>query len=163
MLEADDEPQLDRLLGLVASLRPGSLIRNAAEQGVGVGLQPHRLGVAGGLGHLGPALQILRAAPGRPERIEGAIGRDPVQPGTDRRAGLEVLDATPRGEEGLLEQVLRVLDRPDDPVDVQLELTPVRVGQLAECILVAGACTCEHLVGLAQHPSHRLFRSPASQ
>src|SRR5205085_3307218 len=30
------------------------------------------------------------------------------------------------------------------------ELTPVRVGQLAERILVAGACTREHLVGHAR-------------
>jgi hypothetical protein len=103
-----------------------------------------------GLRHLRHPLQILRAAPGRPERIEGAIGRDPVQPGTDRRAALEALEATPPGEEGLLEQVLRVLDRSDDPVNVHLELTPVRVGQLAERILIAGACMAEHLPGPAR-------------
>ena len=49
-----------------------------------------------------------------------------------------------------MEQVLRVVDRPDDPVDMDLELTPVRVGQLAKRILVASACTLEHLVGHAR-------------
>ncbi len=49
-----------------------------------------------------------------------------------------------------MEQVLGVLRRADDPVDVHLELTPVRVGQLAERILVASACTREHLVGHAR-------------
>ena len=62
-----------------------------------------------------------------------------------------MLDTTAEsGEEGLLQQVLRVVDRPDDPVDVDLELTPVRVGQLAERILIASACTREHLVGHAR-------------
>src|SRR5437588_2800962 len=150
MLKADDEPQVDRLFGFVASRRAGSLVRYALEQDVGEGLQPDRLAVAGGLGPLGHPLHPLRAALGRPERIEGAVGRDLVQPGTDRRAGFEALKATPSGEDGLLEQVLRVVDRPDDPVDVDLELTPVRVGQLAERILLASASTREHLVGHAR-------------
>ncbi len=45
--------------------------------------------MAGGFGHLGHPLQVLLAAPGRPERVEGAVGRDPVQPGADRRPSLE--------------------------------------------------------------------------
>ena len=40
-----------------------------------------------------------------------------------------------------------VLCRADDPVDVQLELTPVGVGQLAERVLVAGARPGEGLLG----------------
>jgi hypothetical protein len=87
---------------------------------------------------------------GRPERIEGAVGRDLVQPGADRRAAFETLKATPSGEEGLLEQVLCVVERPDDPVDVHLKLTPVRVGQLAEGTFVASACAREYLVGHAR-------------
>jgi hypothetical protein len=50
---------------------------------------------------------------------------------TDARSS-NCLEAAPGGEQRLLKQVLGVLRRPDDPVDVQLELTPVRVGQLAE-------------------------------
>jgi hypothetical protein len=38
----------------------------------------------------------------------------------------------------------------DDPVDVQLELTPVGVGQFAERVLVAGARTGERLLGHAR-------------
>jgi hypothetical protein len=49
-----------------------------------------------------------------------------------------------------LEQVLGVLRGADDPVDVQLELTPVGVGQLAERVLVAGACAGEGLLGHAR-------------
>jgi hypothetical protein len=49
-----------------------------------------------------------------------------------------------------LEQVLCVLRRPHDPVDVQLELTPVRIGQLAERLLVPGARTGEALLGHAR-------------
>ena len=49
-----------------------------------------------------------------------------------------------------MKQILGVLRRPDDPVDVQLELTPVRVGQLAERVLVAGARAGEGLLGHAR-------------
>ena len=149
MLEADDERQRDRLLGLVARLRSGSLVRDPLEQDVGVGLEPDRLAPAGRLGHLGHPL-VLRAAPARPQGIQRAVGGDPVQPGTDRRASLELLEAAPRGEQRLLEQVLGVLRRADDPVDVQLELAPVGVGQLAERVLVAGARTGEGLLGHAR-------------
>src|SRR5437763_16714896 len=98
MLKSDEEPQLDRLFGLVARLRPGSLVRDPLQQDVGEGLQPDRLAVAGGLGHLGQHVQVLWAASGRPERIKGAVCRALVQPGTDRRAALEALKAAPSGE-----------------------------------------------------------------
>ena len=54
------------------------------------------------------------------EGIQRAIGGDPVQPGAERRAFLELLEAAPGGKQRLLEQVLGVLCRADDPVDVQL-------------------------------------------
>jgi hypothetical protein len=50
-----------------------------------------------------------------------------------------LLESAPSGEQRLLDQVLGVLRRADDPVHVQLELTPVGIGQLAERVLVAGA------------------------
>ena len=150
MLKADDERQRDRLFRLVARLRSGSLVGDALEQDVWVGLEPDRLAVAGRLGHLGHPLQVFRAAPARPQGIQRAVGGDPVQPGTDRRALLELLEAAPRGEQRLLQQVLGVLRRADDPVDVQLQLTPVGVGQLAERVLVAGARTGEGLLGHAR-------------
>src|SRR4029077_3998808 len=61
-----------------------------------------------------------------------------------------LLEAAPCGEQRLLEQVLGVLRRADDPVEVHLKLAPVRVGQFAECVLVAGARTVEGLLGHAR-------------
>ena len=150
VLEADDERQRDRLLGLVARLRSGRVVGDALEQHVGVGLEPDRLAAARRLGHLGHPLQVLRAAPARPQGIQRAVGGDPVQPGADRRAALELLEAAPGGQQRLLQQVLGVLRRADDPVDVQLQLTPVGVGQLAERVLVAGARPGEGLLGHAR-------------
>ncbi len=145
MLEADDERQPDRLLGLIARLRSGRLVGNALQEHVGVGLEPHRLGPAGRLGHLGHPL-VLRAAAARSQCVQRAVGGDPVQPGADRGALLELLQATPCREQGLLQQVLGVLRGPDDPVDVQLQLTPVGVGQPAKRVLVAGARAGEGLL-----------------
>jgi dihydrofolate reductase len=45
-----------------------------------------------------------------------------------------------------LEQVLGVLCRADDPVDVKLQLTPIRVGQLAERVFVAATRAGEGLL-----------------
>jgi hypothetical protein len=61
-----------------------------------------------------------------------------------------MLEAAPCGEQRLLKQVLGVLHRADDSVDVELELTPIGVGQLAERGLVAGARTGEGLLGHAR-------------
>src|SRR5205823_10562957 len=71
----------------------------------------------------------------------------PVKPGTHRRASFEPRKTTPRGEQSLLEQVLGVLYRAHDPIDVQLQLTPIRIGQLAERVFVAATCMGEGLVG----------------
>src|SRR5215217_1655729 len=62
------------------------------------------------------------------------------------------------GEQRLLEQVLGVLGRADDPVDVELELAPVGVGQLAKRVLVAGARTVEGERG-GDHQSKTLTSS----
>jgi hypothetical protein len=138
------------------------LVRDALEQDVWVGLKPDRLGPARRLGRLGQPLQVFRAAPARTQGIQRAIGGDPVQPGTDRRASLEPLKAAPRGQQRLLEQIFGVLRRADDPVDTQLELTPVGVGQLAERVLVAGPRAGNRPLGHARILALRLL-SPASQ
>src|SRR5919204_33048 len=64
-LKADDERERYRLLGLVARLRSGGLVRDALEQDVRVRLKPDRLGPARRLGHLGHPLQVFRTAPAR--------------------------------------------------------------------------------------------------
>ena len=101
--------------------------------------------MARGLGRIGHALQRFRAAPARPEGIQRAVGGDPVKPGPHRRASFESRKPTPRGEQGFLEQVLGVLYRADDPIDVKLQLTPVRLDQGAKCLLVASAGACQRV------------------
>ena len=49
-----------------------------------------------------------------------------------------------------MKQVLGVLSRSNDPVGVELKLTPIRIDQLTERILVAGAGTREDLLGHAR-------------
>src|SRR5437763_636168 len=71
-------------------------------------------------------------------RSRRAVGRDPVEPRTDRRPALELLKTAPRGEQRLLEEILGVMRRPDDPVDVQLELVAIRVREIAKLALLAG-------------------------
>jgi hypothetical protein len=100
MLKADDECQRDRLLGLVARLRPGSLVRDAVDERVRVGLEPDRLAPVRRLRQLGHPL-VFRAARARPQGIQRAVAGDPLQPGPDRRASLELFKPPPRGEQGL--------------------------------------------------------------
>ena len=150
VLKARDERERDCLLGLVACVGAGGVGRNVIQQDVGVGLEPDRLAPAGRLGRLGHPQQLFRAAPARTKRIERAVGGDAVKPGPNRRAPLEPLKTAPRGEQGLLEQVLGVLRRSDDPIHVYLELAPVGVGQLAERVFVAGARPGDGLFGHAR-------------
>jgi len=156
VLQTNDERQRDRLPGLVTGLRSRSCVGDALEQDIGVGLNPDRLAVPGWLGQAAQPLQLFRAAPARAQRIERADGGDPVQPSTRGCALLESLEAAPRGEQRLLKQVLGVLGRADDPVDVRLQLTPVGVGQLPERVRVAGACTGERVLGHARVLARRL-------
>ncbi len=149
VLQADDEGQCDRLPGLVASLGAGSRVGDPLEEHVGIGLEPDRLVPARRLGQRARR-PLVGAAPARPQGIERAVRRDPVEPRTHRRAPLEPPEAAPRREQRLLEQVLGVLGRADDPVDVQLELTLVGAGQLAERVLVARAGTGEGRLGHAR-------------
>ena len=121
---------------LVARVRPWSLVGHAVEEDVGVRLEPERLVPPRRLGEVRHRLP-LRPAALCPQRVERAVGGNPVQPGTDRRPLLELLETAPGGEERLLEQVLGILQRPDDPVQVDLELAAVRVGELPEGVLVA--------------------------
>jgi hypothetical protein len=55
VLKADDERQRDRLLGLVARLWSGRLVRDPVEKNIGVGLKPNRFIPACRLGVFRPA------------------------------------------------------------------------------------------------------------
>ena len=115
MLEADDEGERDRLLGLVARLRSGGLVRDPLEQHVGVGLEPDRLapacrlgqrrsaaGPPGGAGsraaHRGSGwwrsgtarrapTRVPRTARGRAMRRAASPGAGPRRPAPSRRSG----------------------------------------------------------------------------
>ena len=87
VLEADDERQGDRLLGLVARLGSGGFVRDAIEQRIGVGLEPDRLGPARGLGHLGHAAASL---PGGGGSHGGHPASDSWRSGTARHGPTRV-------------------------------------------------------------------------
>ena len=80
--------------------------------------------------HAGPAAAVA-------QRVQAPVGRDPVQPGAQRRAVLEAVKPAPGRQQRLLDHVLGVLHRAENPVAVQLQLAPVGVGELAERLLVA--------------------------
>ena len=129
---------------------------------VRVGLQPQRLGPAGGLWRgvrpLVPGCS-RGAAAGVAQRVQAPVGRDLVQPGAHRRLFLEPADPAPGGQQSFLQRVLGVLDRAEDPVAVQLQLAPVRLGELAERIPVAGRARASAVV-VTITSSHRPSPGP---
>ena len=60
-------------------------------------------------------------------------------------ARLEAWQRAPRSQQRVLDGVLRVLDRAEHPVAVSLELTPVRLGEIAEGVLAAPARRLQQL------------------
>ena len=110
-LESGDERQRDGLARLVPGLRPRRGVRHAVQQAVRVGLQPGHLAEPGGIGRVGQRPGGgRRPAAARPQRVQAAAGRHPVQPGTDRRPALETGQAAPGGQQGLLQRVLGILE-----------------------------------------------------
>jgi hypothetical protein len=148
VLQRRHERQAHGLAGLVARLGSGRPIGHAVQERVRVRLQPHRLDAATRLGQLARGVPWRRPRPPRrrAQRVQAPIRRDPVQPRAQRGSRLVAIQAAPRGEQGLLHQVLGVLHRPDDPVAVQLQLAPVGIGQLPERVLVPSASARERSV-----------------
>ncbi len=147
VLQGGDERQLDGLLGVVAGFRPGRGVGQAVEQHVGVGLDPDRVGHAGGLGRLGHHRHLPRAAAAVAQRVQAAVDRDAVQPGAHRGPALESGQAAPGRQQGLLQHVLGVGYRAEDLVAVRQQLAPVGVGELTECLLIARPCPGERACG----------------
>src|SRR5215831_3035817 len=135
-LQGGHEGQRDGLGGLVAGLGAGRGVGQPLQQHVGVGLEPGHLAQPGGLRHVEPGQRRAhgRAAASCPQRVQAAAGRDLVEPGPDRGTPLEAADPPPRREHRLLQRVLGILGRAEDPVAVHLQLVPVRPGELAERI-----------------------------
>ena len=105
-------------------------------------------------GHLGKRVQVLEdrgarraeihrpgTAPSRAEHVEADVRRDPVEPGAERRATLEPVEALPGADERVLHGVLGVERRAEHPVAVAGQLRPVLL-QLTE----GGRCSrrCSH-------------------
>src|SRR2546428_13221150 len=67
---------------------------------------------------------------------EADIGGDGVQPGAELRAWLVALGAFPRAQHRLLERVVRVVERAEHPVAVEMERPPVWLDQERERLLV---------------------------
>src|SRR2546428_10464331 len=59
---------------------------------------------------------------------EANVGGDAIEPAAERRAPLEAAQSTPRADERLLHRVLRVVERAQHPVAVELNLPTVRLG-----------------------------------
>jgi hypothetical protein len=165
-LERGDEGESDRLAGLIAGLRPGSRVGDALEQRVGVRLEPGLLDAPARRrrpsGRLGRGREL--PASSSPKRGQAGVGGYPIQPGTQARAPGEALKPAPRGQERLLDHVLRVLGGAEHPVAVHVELAPVGLDQGPECLLVAAsggvqqAYLCElltHRSTLSEPPTHR--------
>jgi hypothetical protein len=141
-LQGGDEGQGDRLAALVTRLR--------VEQGVREGLQPDDLAEAARLGRLdaGHVPLPLPAPALGAARVQAAVGRDPVQPRPRRGPLGETGEALPCGQHRVLQSVLGVLQRPEHPVAVHPQLTPVRLGQLPERVAVPGARPRDHVIHL---------------
>ena len=121
MLDRCEECELDRLS------HDGGVVRLRAlvDEAVGVRLQPREVGRRNRTGAeiRSRAFLVWHEAP-RPalEDPEAGVGRDPIEPGSERRAPVVRLAAAPGAEEGVLDCVLGVLERAEHPVGVHLQL-----------------------------------------
>ena len=145
MLDRGEKRELDRLSRDDHVHRPGALV----EEEVGIRLQPREVGrrprrrpeLGRGDGLVG------NDAPGAAlEHPEARVRGDPVEPRAE--GGLPPVGRArrPRTHERLLERVLRVLERAEHPVGVNLQLAAVALDQLRERSLVAGSRRADHLL-----------------
>src|SRR5437773_2132849 len=85
-------------------------------------------------------LEVLTqlGGPRTPSRDGGEtdVCGDGVQPGAELRAWLIAVGAFPRAQHRLLERVVRVVERAEHPVTVEMERPPVRLDQERERLLV---------------------------
>src|SRR5262249_47923956 len=141
---------------LVARLGARIAVRNAFEECVRVGVEPHRLSHSCGPGWFGHRWYLLGAAPPVAEHVQAAVGGDAVQPGAERGSFFEAAQAAPGRDERLLHDVLGILERPEKPVAVHMELSSVGLDQLPKHGLVAGSRTAERSTAQVRVTRHRL-------
>ena len=97
---------------LVAGLRAKRHIDRTLEKGVGKRLQPYNLAEPGRLRwyNSGKVPLLGGSSAGRAARIEAPVGGDPIEPGAERGAFLELTKAFPGGQQRLLQGVLGILE-----------------------------------------------------
>jgi hypothetical protein len=91
-------------------------------------------------------VQRRQPPPAAPQRVEAGVGDDPVEPRPGVGAGLEAVAPPPRAQERLLHRVLGLLEGPEHPVAVHVQLAPVALHQRRERRLVAGGGGRDDLV-----------------
>ena len=134
---------------VVADLRTERRVgRPLVEKAVRKRIEPRHLAEPGRLGrlHAGNVPRLGRAPARRPARVEASVGSDPIEPGAERGAPLEALEALPRRQQRLLEGVLGILETSQHPVAMHVKLTAVGLGQLLERDGVPGPCPRNELV-----------------
>ena len=137
-LDRGDEGQRDRFVRLVPGLGPRFGAGKAFKQVIGAGFEPGDLAQLGRLGWRGTGQRTCPpAAASRSPRIQAARGDHPVQPGPDRGAFLEAAQPLPGRQQRVLQGILGVVDRPQHPVAVHLQLSLVRADKLAERLPIA--------------------------
>jgi hypothetical protein len=142
-LERGQERELDRLARHDYCLRLLFARGHLVEQAIRVRTEPR---------NLDERAEGSWAARRASEHIEADIGCDPVEPGPDRRATVGGVVRPPRPEERLLDGVLRLVERGQHPVAVDVEFAPVPLGEGRECGLPTGE-RGRDLVGQAVAPS----------
>ena len=143
-LDQREEAELDRLardddrVGLVGAR--GDLV----EQPVGIGLQPR---------DLGERADLLRPAALAADRVQARVGGDPVQPGAEPGAALELVAVAPGAQEGLLHEVLGLVEGAEHAVAVDVQLALVAVDVLGELVLGGGVMPRSTTDGAGAHRS----------
>src|SRR5438093_13749286 len=80
--------------------------------------------------------QLVRSCTPSRDGGEADVRGDGVQPGAELRARLVAVGAFPRAQHRLLERVVRVVERTEHPVAVQVERAAVWLDQERERLLV---------------------------
>ena len=143
LLDGRDECQLHRLPRAVPGLRCRGIVgqlqavvRERLEPGH---LQRRRLGHAR-RGRAQLVRQHARVCLARRQRIEAGVGRNPVKPRAER-APLPSVEGPPCTHVSVLHRVLRVVQRTEHAVAVDLDLAPQRRGERFELGLAFGKWT----------------------
>ena len=140
VLQRRDEGELHGLALLVAGVGRGIAV-GEGERVVRIRLHPDGLGERRArIGvRVGRSARAGGKAAARPPRVEADVGRDPVQPRAHRAPAGEPAEPAPRAQERLLKRVLGVVERPEHPVAVRVELPAVGVHDRAVRVLVPRA------------------------